>query len=230
MIRRINQIWLGGLENMPVQYWEYIEEFQQLNKDMEYKLWAEEEIFDTQWHNYKILDKMRSESKRPGADLRSYYTHVADVVCQEIMYRFGGFYFNCDMLPVQPLDVLDLSKPGFAMEDDIHSVNMAMWGMYGAEPVFKDIVYGMERRYFDNPGSLMNFTTGALYMTPIINSYGNRVNRWHRNVFNPIHFSQIEYGTSPDLLNYIPPKETVAIHCWGHRLRPHNQRIIESDW
>lgn len=215
---------------MPPQYNEYWSEWQQLNPDAELLTWTEDEIFSREWHNQRIIDRMIRESHLPGADLRSYYTHVADVVCQEIMYRYGGFYVNCDMLPIAPLDVLDLSKPGFAMEDDIHSVNMAMWGMHGAELVFRDIVHGMQDRYFNNPGALMNFTTGALYMTPIINSYGNRVNRWHRNVFNPIHFSQIEYGTTPDLLNFVAPKETVAIHCWGHRLNPHNQRIIESGW
>jgi mannosyltransferase OCH1-like enzyme len=215
---------------MPVQYHEYWAEWQRLNPEAELMTWTEEEIFNTKWHNQRIIDKMLSESMQPGADMISFYTHVADVICQEIMYRFGGFYTNCDMLPIKPLTELDLSKPGFAMEDDIHSVNMAMWGMLGAEPVFRDIVHGMKDRYFGNPGSLMNFTTGALYMTEIVNSYGNRVNKWHKNMFNPIHFSQIEYGTAPDLTNFIPPKETVCIHTWGHRLRPHNQRILEEGW
>lgn len=215
---------------MPNQYQEYWAEWQRLNPEAELITWTEDNIWDRHWINERILGKMWDESRKPGADMISFYTHVADVVCQELMLTRGGFYTNCDMLPIKSLTTLDLTRPGFAMEDDIHSVNMAMYAPRAGEPVFKQIVDGMEERYFSNPGSLMNFTTGALYMTPIINSYGASVNRWHRNVFNPIHFSQIEYGTTPDLMNYVPPEESVAVHCWGHRLRPHNQRIIESGW
>lgn len=216
---------------MPQRYVEYGQQWTELNPEHTLHDWTEEEIFDTKWTNQAVLDKMYHESKQPGADLIAYYTHVADVVDYELVYRYGGWYFNTDLKPIKPLSGLASERDypfnaAFAMEDDVHAVNMAMYGPVG-NGVFEDIIDTLPKRYFGMPGAYMNATTGVQLIMDVLNRNSRPVCLYDRKVFNPIHWSEFDYGTTPEIDREYP-EETVAVHEWLHRTNQRGQRVLEQ--
>lgn len=224
LYNHIHRIWLGG--NMPEKFKQYGREFEDLNPGMLLLDWNDDDIFNTQWINQTVIDRMRDEATQPHADQVAFYTHVADVVDYELMYRYGGFYFNTDLKPLKPLSTLqfDETEPWLAMEDDIHPVNMAMYSP-PHHPFFARVIELLPKRYFGMPGAFMNASTGVQLLQHAIATFG-AIKTFHRNVFNPIHFTEFGYGEEPNLNREFPP-ETVAVHEWGHRTNQRNQRILE---
>lgn len=223
----MHRIWLGG--EMPDRYKQYGEMWEDLNPTFRLWDWTEEEIMDTQWRNSDVLHDMYKQSQQPGADMIAYYTHVADVVDYELVWGYGGWYFNTDLKPLKPLSDLkyDESKPGLAMEDDVHAVNMAMYSPK-QNPFFSRVIDNLPRRYFDMPGAFMNATTGVqLLMQTLYEVTSGTVQLWHRDTFNPIHWSQFAYGEIPDVDKEYPER-TVAVHEWLHRTNQRGQRVLES--
>jgi mannosyltransferase OCH1-like enzyme len=220
----MHRVWLGG--EMPERYQRYGEQWADLNPDWVLHDWTEEQIFDRKWYNQMVLNNLRKKSQLPGADMVAYYTHVADVVDYELCYDFGGWYFNTDLKPLKPLSVLnqDMHKPAFAMEDDVHAVNMAMYSPPGSQ-LFEAIIRRLPGRYFGMPGAFMNATTGVQLIMDVLKD-GWEVELYHRDVWNPIHWSQFDYGTTPDIDREYPP-ETVAVHEWLHRTNQRGQRVSE---
>lgn len=226
---RINRIWLGG--EMPERYREYGELWKELNPDLELHDWTEEEIMDTEWKNKDVLADLWDQSRKPGADMIAYYTHVADVIDYEILWKEGGWYFNTDMKPIKPLSTLDevtnWDFPGLAMEDDVHPVNMAMYSPEKHHYFFARVLDTLPKRYFSMPGAFMNATTGVQLLEESLIWHDGFINRWHRNVFNPIHWSDFNYGETPDIDREYP-EGTVAVHEWLHRTNQRGQRTLET--
>jgi mannosyltransferase OCH1-like enzyme len=213
---------------MPEKFKQYGRLWEYLNPGIDLHDWKENEIFGRTWINQAVIEDMVEKSRQPGADLVAFYTQIADVIDYELCYEFGGFYFNTDVKPLKPLSTLNIDEriPGFAMEDDVHAVNMAMYAPKGNQ-LFAEIITNLPYRYFGMPGAFMNATTGVQLIMETLSRYNDPVRLWHRNVFNPIHFTDFGYGEEPDLdRNY--PEETVAVHSWGHRTNQRSQRIIES--
>lgn len=226
MTNLIHRIWLGG--EMPSRYQEYGELWKELNPRYELHDWTEEEIFDTKWINQPVLDDLYSKSKLPGADMIAYYTQVADVIDYELLYLNSGWYFNTDLKPIKSLSVLNqnMHLPAFANEDDVHAVNMAMYSPPN-HPLFAKIIDNLPKRYFGMPGAFMNATTGVQLIMQSLGEYTEPVVRYHRDVFNPIHFTDFNYGEYPDIEQEYP-EETIAIHEWFHRTNQRRQRVIED--
>lgn len=216
----MHRIWLGS--PMPERYREYGEEWKSLNPDDILVDWTQEKLLDRSWHNQEVIDHMIRESKRPGADLVAYYTHLADVMDYELVYDLGGWYFNTDLKPLKPLP--SITYAALAMEDDVHPVNMAMHGPKG-HAFFGKIIELLPKRYFGMPGSFMNRTTGVQLLEQALTLYNGPVALFDRTVFNPIHWSQIEPGATPDLDREFFP-ETIAVHEWLHRTNQRGQKIL----
>lgn len=222
----MHRIWLGG--EMPERYARYGELWEELNPDMTLWDWTEEEIMDTAWVNTAVLQDLYTKSQQPGADLIAYYTHVADVVDYELVYRFGGWYFNTDLKPLKSLDTLGPynGNPGLAMEDDVNAVNMAMYSPQEAS-FFAKVIDNLPKRYFGMPGAFMNATTGVQLLMYTLHDWYGTVYKWHRDVFNPIHWSQFEYGAVPEVEREYP-SNTIAVHEWLHRTNQRGQRVLET--
>lgn len=215
---------------MPARYQEYGELWKELNPHHEVHDWTEEEIMDIDWYNSNVLDDLYKKSKQPGADLVAYYTHVADVVDYEIIWKHGGWYFNVDIKPIKPLAGLasegELQDwPALAMEDDIHPVNMAMYSPGLRNGFFGSVIYELPKRYFSMPGAFMNASTGVQLLQQVVKTYSGPIFFYHRDIFNPIHWSQFDYGAYPEIDREYP-ESTVAVHEWYHRTNQRNQRVI----
>lgn len=228
MSNLIHRIWLGGL--MPSRYQNYGDQWKALNPDWILHDWTEQRIFDhPKWRNQDVLDDLYKNSKLPGADKIAYYTQVADVIDYELVYLYGGWYLNTDLKPIRPLSVLnqDMHQAAFAMEDDIHAVNMAMYAPV-AHPLFYQIIQNLPKRYFGMPGAFMNATTGVQLIMETLSQANWDVKLYHRDVWNPIHWSQFNYGETPDVENMEYKNETVAVHEWLHRSNMRGQRVLET--
>lgn len=222
----MHRIWMGG--EMPSRYQEYGQLWKDLNPGHELRDWTEEELLDWEWVNEDVIDDLYKKSLQPGADKIAFYTQLADVLDYELIYKFGGWYFNTDLKPLKHLDSLgyDSAVPGFAMEDDVHAVNMAMYGL-DDDLLFRKIIENLPKRYFSMPNEFMNATTGVQLIMQTLREYDGPVQLWHRDVFNPIHWSQFEYGETPDVdIDY--PEVTVAVHEWLHRTNQRGQRVLET--
>lgn len=214
---------------MPDNFKQYGLEWGMLNPQHVVVDWTNDMIFGERWENQHVLEVMANEAKRPDADLIAYYTHVADVVDYELIYRFGGWYFNTDLKPLKPLSTLgiDSDEAVLAMEDNIHPVNMAMYAP-PKHPFFEKVIELLPKRYFGMPGAFMNATTGVQLLQHALREYqGPAIKFLNRNIFNPIHFSEFGYGETPNI-NREFPEETVAVHLWGHRTNQRGQRILEK--
>lgn len=222
----MHRIWLGS--EMPERYQKYGEEWEDLNPNFRLWDWTEEEIMDSEWINVEVLQDLYAKSRQPGADMVAYYTHVADVVDYELVYKHGGWYFNTDLKPIKPLNTLrfDHDAAAFAMEDDVHAVNMAMYAPRGND-LFAKIIEILPHRYFGMPGAFMNATTGVQLIMEALSREPWAVTKFHRNVFNPIHFSEFGYGETPNIDREFPD-ETVAVHEWLHRSNMRGQRVLEQ--
>lgn len=225
MNKTINMIWLGG--NMPAKYQEYKEQWQEINPEWKMKEWNEDDIFGRKWQNQAVIDQMVEESKNPNADPIAFYTHVADVVCPEIIYNEGGVYINADIKPLRPIDNLkvDWTKPWLSLDAEGYAGNMAMSCPSGNR-IFRDIIREMGKRYFDSPGAYMNYSTGAILYQDVLRMHPKyNMQYLPRTVFNPLHFTDFDYGQEPDLeVDF--PEETIGAHAWGHRTNMRRQTIL----
>lgn len=222
----MHRIWMGG--EMPKRYQDYGDQWKELNPDKILWDWDEEAIMDSDWINREVLHKMYTESLQPGADQIAYFTHVADVVDYELVYTYGGWYFNTDLKPLRPLHnlIFDRNIAAFANEDDVHAVNMAMYAPKD-NGVFKNIIQELPRRYFGMPGAYMNATTGVQLIMAVLGTTIHPYHRFDRKVFNPIHWADFNYGSTPNVDRDFP-QETVAVHEWLHRTNQRGQRILET--
>lgn len=229
MSNYIHRIWLGG--EMPDRYKAYGEQWEELNPSKRLWDWTEEEILDTKWRNQAVLDDLYTKSQQPGADMVAYYTHVADVVDYEILYNWGGWYFNTDLKPIKSLSHLESegdmwAYPALAMEDDIHPVNMAMYSPTKEHEFYNRVINILPERYFGMPGAFMNATTGVQLLQHTLSLYTGPMVFYAREVFNPIHWADFDYGQMPDIDREYPDT-TVAVHEWLHRTNQRGQRVLE---
>lgn len=222
----MHRIWMGS--DMPERYREYGDQWAKLNPEWQLWDWDEEAVMDAPWINRDVLHDLYNKSKQPGADMVAFYTHVADVVDYELVFQYGGWYFNTDLKPLRPLSELryDRNVAAFANEDDVHAVNMAMYAPKN-NYVFKMLIEELPKRYFSMPGAFMNASTGVQLIMSVLEKTIQPVQRFHRNVFNPIHWSEFDYGAEPNVDRDFPP-ETVAVHEWLHRTNQRGQRVLED--
>lgn len=211
---------------MPENFAAYGQEWAELNPGLEVIDWTDEMIFDTKWINQPVIDDMIHKSKQPGADMIAFYTHVADVIDYELCYK-EGIYVNTDLKPIRPLPEFDDNIPWFADEDDNVAVNMAMYSPARGR-LFQTIIERLPHRYFNLRGG-MHITTGVGLIMDVLADYRGPVVRYPRNVYNPIHWGVIPYGTVPDIDNMDFPEETIAVHLWDHRKSGRGEKTLRDE-
>lgn len=80
--KKIHQIWLGG--QIPDKYKKFIETWQKLNPDWEYKLWTDEDVKNLNIPNRKLFNSLSNYG--PKSDILRYY----------ILNEYGGVYADTD--------------------------------------------------------------------------------------------------------------------------------------
>jgi inositol phosphorylceramide mannosyltransferase catalytic subunit len=215
----IHRMWLGP-RPMPARFRAYGQAWRDLNPECEVTDWS--------WHNLPadlangdVLDDLRRRCTR--GDSIELATALADVICYDLVFRFGGVYLNCDIEPVRPLPgQMTDGAPWASMEDQVHVVNAAFGGAAGSEPwrlVVEELLPARYWRLRAAGEEEMNQLTGPHLLGELLAVAPGCLRVFARETFCPLHFLQIpEGGTAEGLWapGHLPPG-TVGVHHWDHR-------------
>ena len=198
--KRIHYCWFGPKE-IPDSQKRFIEEWYKLCPDYEFCFWNES--------NYEPAKcRYISEAYEAGC-----YAFVSDYVRMDVVYRYGGFYFDTDVRLLKNIDFLRRHEAFFT---------------YGKWPAINSgsgfgAVRGHElvREIRDNPRGSISFyengkcnkTTNCYYETNIIKKYGFHMDFTTQNIGNIQIFSPGYFptGTYADKYGLILDNVT-AIH------------------
>jgi len=93
----IHYIWIGS--ELPKKYKNNIETWK-INKDFEIKKWDEKPFIDNKWVKFYCDEKI--------------YSYPGDYIRFKVLYDYGGFYLDTDVICHKPFDDFILNKD-FAM-------------------------------------------------------------------------------------------------------------------
>ena len=215
----IHRMWLGP-RPMPMRFREFGARWKELNPAAEVIEWS--------WHNLPgdmanrdVMDDIRSRCTQAGsAELP---VALADVMCYDLVARFGGMYVNCDLDPVRPLSALGDALDGawIASWDDasgpLGTVNAALGGPR-QDPFWLSVVRLLNVRYWRERAAgeqrIPNLT-GNYLTAEAIGANPGAVRILPREAFNPVHLDDVPWGTG--LPPFTLPAGAVAVHHWDHR-------------
>ena len=198
--QKIHYCWFG-LKKIPDRQKKLIEEWNKLCPDYEICLWNET--------NYELA-KCRYITE---AYERGYYAFVSDYVRMDVVYQYGGFYFDTDVRLMKNIDFLRRYEAFFTY---------GKWPAINSGSGFGAARgNGLVKEIRDNPrGSIpfyengtCNKTTNCYYETEIIRKYGFQMDFTTQNIgniqiFSPGYFPTYTYSKDYGLV----PEEVIAIH------------------
>lgn len=88
--RVIHRIWFGD-KVMPEEYEKYWKAWQRQLPDFEFRTWREADVAD--FRTSELLERAEGMARK------------ADIARYEILLRHGGIYMDCDIFPLQPLNL-----------------------------------------------------------------------------------------------------------------------------
>lgn len=212
----IHRLWLGP-RPMPERFKRFGAEWAAMNPGWEVHDWSWADLPEDLANMDVINDLIRRCTRGDSPELA---TQLADVIDYDLVHRFGGIYLNADIQPVAPLAPEMKDRDWAAMEDEAFVVNAAFGGPQGS-PFWKKVLDELPIRYARGREAgvqEMNQLTGPRLLTQVHEWNPGMLHVFPRQVFNPIHFSEIERGTdgSQHAGRQFPP-ETVGVHYWFHR-------------
>lgn len=213
--RVIHRYWSGPNE-MPEAYKEYGQKWEDLNPgwvvldhgEEIIQLWPD--LADVFNHLYE---------RDAGNDSIELHVQVADVVGYALIREFGGVYVNCDMEPLRPIEERlpgDMPWASYENHEDFRIVNAAIGASQPHNGFWEDLLRGLPARYFSNPYDEMVMSTGPGYLTDFNREkYPPKLYVFDKNVFNSVHWKQIDAGGDATGFEY--PENAIAVHHWGHK-------------
>lgn len=222
MEKNIHRLWLGPKE-MPDDYKRFGEMWQELNPDWQVIEWTKDSL--PKMRNQGVLDTI-AENPRSSIRMdngRAIAVQQADVIAYDLLYQFGGVYTNCDIEPFRPMsDVLDRvsDAPWATHEDEDYLVN-AIFGGQAGDPFWDSVITTLPMRYFENPSSPMEWTTGPHLLTECVRLWREEEREFvglPTTAFNYTHFKQIEDGGDASAFREeARAAGCYGLHHWGHR-------------
>ena len=183
----IHYCWFGG-KPLPKLAQKCIASWKKFLPDYEIKRW-DENNFDL---NICAYTKEAYQAKK--------WAFVSDYARFDILYKYGGLYFDTDVEIIKPLDDL-LARGGFmGLERNFDSnigVNPGL-GLAVAPGLglYKEILDAYHVQHFVNEGGSLNETTVVTYTTEILKKHGLQnkpgiqkvagINIYPKEYFNPI--------------------------------------------
>lgn len=224
--RIIHRYWSGPRE-MPEAYKAYGEKWEDLNPgwvvidhgEEIVQLWPD--LFDVFNHLYE---------RDAGRDSIELHVQLADVVGYALLREFGGVYVNCDMEPLKPLSALDVlpdtAWASYENHEDFRIVNSAIGAPEPGNLFWSQLLAHLPARYFAHPYDEMVMTTGPGFLTDFARTGAARLHVFDKNVFNSVHWKQIEAGGDASGFEY--PENAIAVHHWGHK-KDRRTNLIEGN-
>lgn len=176
----IHQIWLG--ENEPP--WEWINTFRkryiEKNPDWTYMFWRKENIGGLPLINRDIYDQEVILSGK------------TDILCYELLYKYGGVYIAVDMhwLNEKPLqELLDRTNETgfFAGTDDFKMNSNSVIGCAKHNPIMYYVIHLLANTYYENrinAGRPTWISTGTCYFSEAVSRF--EITRFDKHYFYPL--------------------------------------------
>lgn len=194
--RKLHQIWMGG--EMPEREQWLCSSVRQIHPDWEYKFWTDASCFadlPVPWHR-ALWDRWVEIPKVCDHPTRM-WAFRSDILRLAVLWVYGGFYLDCDMFAVRPLD--DLCENDLVLMQ-FRPPNHVGEGLIGAVPRSDKIARVIEN-YLSRPlAKLMGLNLGML-------SRHHGWKSWDTEYFCP--HPRLNPG---DL--YRCTGRTYTIHCW----------------
>lgn len=196
----IHYCWFGNGE-LPEKDRRNIEGWKRLCPDYEIIRW-DESNYDI--HKNKYMEECYSIPK---------WGFVPDYARTDIIYNYGGFYFDTDVELLKSLDeFLDESCiMGFEKKDSInHGHGFAA---EKGHPVVKELLDFYGKIHFINADGSLNMTASPVYITKLMQKHGLKLDG-KEQVIGDVHIYPVEYFCPK---NYISgdikiTKNTISIH------------------
>ena len=196
----IHYCWFGNGE-MPEKDKKNIEGWQKLNPDYQIIRW-DESNYDVSKNSY--MSECYSIPK---------WGFVPDYARTDIVYRYGGFYFDTDVELKKPLDCLLNEKCVMGFEKK-YSVNHGHgFAAEKGNPIIKELLDFYEGIHFINSNGTLNMTASPVYITQLLVSHGLKLNGREQYI-DGVHIYPVEYFCPKDYLTgeIKVTSNTIGIH------------------
>lgn len=182
--KRIHYCWFGR-NPMPDSVKKCIESWKKFCNDYEFILWNEE--------NYN-LNKTCSYVKE--AYSKGKWAFVSDYVRFDVIYKYGGFYFDTDVEIIKSIDELANKGPFFGMERNCNRYEVQPGLGMGAEAgnaFYKDIIDNYKKDHFILDDGSINTNTVVDRATELMIKYGYDIHKNEIQTINHISIYPTEY-------------------------------------
>lgn len=179
----LHHVWVG--EKKPPLHW--MSTWPRHHPAWEYRHWGNEEVFDRQWRNQRLVDAYRAQSEWRG---------VADVVRYEILHEMGGLMPGCDSECLRPVDeLLSSGIEACAVYESEEARPGLITPLYAAMPgaAFAD---AMIRACGNASAGEPWRCVGNLLMQSVYEAGdwpAAQIHVWPSHYFNPEHYSGVKY-------------------------------------
>jgi mannosyltransferase OCH1-like enzyme len=227
--RIFHWIWLGP-NSMPSEYERYQDEWLAMHPGWKMMLWDMND-FDHMQSDFQLVNQEQFDGIGNGQlpwphSMAGHPPEIAlavqraDIMCYELIHKFGGVYLNCDIKPIKNIEPLLAGRSAFcAKEDDVHLVNMAM-GCMPMHPFYGAVIDRLPSRMKELHGQTFERQTGAHLLTEVYHWLGDEwdLDIHEPEIWNPVHFNQVPSGGS-GIDNFVASNapNSYAVHGWGHR-------------
>lgn len=163
---------------------------------------------------------------------KKHFAFAADCIRVQVLQRYGGIYFDTDMLLVKPLYALlgNHFFTGYEVE------NRAAYGLFGGYPehrFFKEMAAFYENNYF-NQYSLPVITHTFKELIHDNNLLPNE------RIYPPQYFYPMAYEQREEDYETLLNPESIAVHLWDHSWKKpmtasitswlHGLKTVLVDW
>ncbi len=155
----IHYCWFGG-NPLPELAQKCISSWRKFFPDYEIKEWNEQN-YDV---NKILYTKQAYEAKK--------YAFVSDYARFDILYQYGGLYFDTDVEVIKPMDEI-LKRGAFAGVERAGSLNAGLGlASPAASPIYKEILDSYEESSFLTEDGSQNLTTVVTRVSDIFKNHG----------------------------------------------------------
>lgn len=209
----IHFFWIGD-NPIPEKDQNFIDGWRKTNPDYEIKMWNET--------NY---DFTKNEYMRAAYENKK-FGFVPDYARLDVIYNYGGFYFDTDVEIIKSLDGLLNNQCFFGFESE-KMVNLGHG--FGAEPkcdIIKQMLDSYSSISFVNSDGTINKTPSPVYQTDVLKRNGLLLNNTNqvlnKNIFiySSDYFAPMDYNTAKIELT----DNTVSIHHYHASWFSENQK------
>lgn len=205
MNKVIHYCWFGNNPLGPKEQ-KCIDSWKKYFPDFEIKLWNESN-FDVKCNKY--VEEAYNNKK---------YAFVSDFARFEIMYKYGGLYFDTDVEVIKPMhDLLqDKAFVGFETENQVNP-GLVLWSKESGNEMFLQMLDTYRNMSFVKEDGSLNTVTVCFYFTELLKKHGLNPNNsyqvldngfvvYPKDYFNP-------YDNETGVMN--KTKNTYSIHWYA---------------